>query len=69
MQAKGKKGELLKEPFKNYGRNTREFKFSLLTNSENYWNTDIKSVRSALQNLKYSATPFQLDNIIAKIKA
>jgi hypothetical protein len=46
MQAKGKKGELLKEPFKNYGRNTREFKFSLLTNSENYWNTDIKSVRS-----------------------
>jgi uncharacterized protein YaaN involved in tellurite resistance len=41
----------------------------LLTNSENYWNTDIKSVRSALQNLKYSATPFQLDNIIAKIKA
>jgi hypothetical protein len=40
----------------------------LLTNSENYWNTDIKSVRSALQNLKYSATPFQLDNIIAKIK-
>jgi uncharacterized protein YaaN involved in tellurite resistance len=69
MQAKEKRRiakravqELLEETPEN-------LKFSLLTNSENYWNTDIKSVRSALQNLKYSATPFQLDNIIAKIKA
>jgi hypothetical protein len=68
MQAKEKRRiakravqELLEETPEN-------LKFSLLTNSENYWNTDIKSVRSAT-NLKYSATPFQLDNIIAKIKA
>ena len=70
MQAKGKKGELLKRVVQELLEETPEnVNFSLLTNSENYWNTDIKSVRSALQNLKYSATPFQLDNIVAKIKA
>jgi hypothetical protein len=41
----------------------------LLTNTENYWNTDIKSVRNDLQNLKYSATPFELSSILAKVKA
>ncbi|MFV8336570.1 BatA domain-containing protein [Flavobacterium sp. RSP29] len=70
MQAKGKKGELLKRAVQELLEETpEEVNFSLLTNSENYWNTDIKSVRGALQNLKYSATPFQLDNIMAKIKA
>ena len=70
MQAKGKKGELLKRSVQELLEETPEnVNFSLLTNSENYWNTDIKSVRSSLQNLKYSATPFQLDNIIAKLKA
>ena len=70
MQAKGKKGELLKRAVQELLEETPEnVNFSLLTNSENYWNTDIKSVRSALQNLKYSATPFQLDNMLAKLKA
>ncbi|RTY85952.1 BatA domain-containing protein [Flavobacterium sp. RSP15] len=70
MQAKGKKGELLKRTVQELLEETPEnVNFSLITNSENYWNTDIKSVRDALQNLKYSATPFQLDNIMAKIKA
>ena len=70
MQAKGKKGELLKRAVQELLEETPEnVNFSLLTNSENYWNTDIKSIRSSLQNLKYSATPFQLDNIIAKINA
>lgn len=70
MQAKGKKGELLKRAVQELLEETPEIiNFSLLTNSENYWNTDIKSVRSDLQNLKYSATPFQLDNIMAKLKA
>ena len=69
MQAKGKKGELLKRAVQELLEETPEnVNFSLLTNSENYWNTDIKSVRGALQNLKYSATPFQLDNIMAKLK-
>ncbi|MRX39804.1 hypothetical protein GJU43_11010 [Flavobacterium sp. LC2016-23] len=70
MQAKGKKGELLKRAVQELLENTPESaQFSLLTNTENYWNTDIKSSKSALQNLKYSATPFELSAIIAKIKA
>jgi hypothetical protein len=70
MQAKGKKGELLKRAVQELLEETPEnVNFSLLTNSENYWNTDIKSVRSALQNLKYSATSFQLGTIMAKVKA
>jgi Aerotolerance regulator N-terminal len=70
MQAKGKKGELLKRAVQELLEETPEnVNFSLLTNSENYWNTDIKSVRSSLQNLKYSAAPFQLENITVKIKA
>lgn len=70
MQAKGKKGELLKRAVQQLLENTPETaKFSLLTNTENLWNTDIKSAKSALQNLKYSATPFELSAITAKIKA
>lgn len=70
MQVKGKKGELLKRAVQELLENTPETtKFSLLTNTENLWNTDIKSAKSALQNLKYSATPFELSAITAKIKA
>jgi len=70
MQAKGKKGELLKRSVQELLENTPETaQFSLLTNSENFWNTDIKSSKSALQNLNYSATPFSLSSIMAKIKA
>ncbi|WP_281321772.1 BatA domain-containing protein [Flavobacterium aestivum] len=70
MQAKGKKGELLKRAVQELLEETPEnTNFSLLTNTNNYWNTDIKTIRNELQNLKYSAIPFQLDNIIAKVKA
>jgi len=70
MQAKGKKGELLKRAVQELLEATPENKnFSLLTNTESYWNTDIKSVRSTLQNLKYSAIPFELDHVLAKINA
>ena len=70
MQAKGKKGELLKRAIQELLEETPEnLHFSLLTNSENYWNTDIKSIRNNLQELKYSAIPFQLDNIMAQLKA
>ena len=70
MQAKGKKGELLKRAVQELLEETPEnVNFSLLTNSENYWNTDIKSIRSNLQNLKYSAAPFELDLILTKINA
>lgn len=70
MQAKGKKGELLKRAVQDLLENTPEnANFSLITCSDNYWNTDIKSIQKELQNLKYSASPFQLDNFLAKIKA
>jgi hypothetical protein len=70
MQAKGKKGELLKRAVQDLLEHTPETQnFSLITNSDNYWNTDIKSIQKDLQNLKYSASPFRLDNLIAKVNA
>ena len=70
MQAKGKKGELLKRAVQELLENTPEKQsFSLLTNSETFWNTDIKSIQKELQNIKYSATPFQLESAMAKIKS
>jgi hypothetical protein len=70
MQAKGQKGALLKRAVQDLLENTPENKtFSLITNSETFWNTDIKSVQTALQNLKYSASPFQLESALAKIKS
>ncbi|WP_293875710.1 BatA and WFA domain-containing protein [Flavobacterium sp.] len=70
MQAKGKKGELLKRAVQDLLEHTPQSQnFSLITNSENYWNTDIKSIQKDLQDLKYSATPFRLENLIAKVNA
>lgn len=70
MQAKGKKGELLKRTVQELLEETpANSTFSLLTNSEKYWNTDIKTIQNELQNLEYSASPFQLENLIAQIKS
>lgn len=70
MQAKGKKGELLKRAIQDLLAHTPEnINFSLLTNSDNYYNTSIKAIQQDLQNMSYSATPFQIDNILAKINA
>jgi hypothetical protein len=70
MQAKGQKGELLKRAVQDLLEHTPEAQhFSLITNSETFWNTDIKSIQKDLQDLKYSATPFRLDNLIAKVNA
>jgi hypothetical protein len=70
MQAKGQKGELLKRAVQELLEHTPENQtFSLITNSETFWNTDLKSIRTELQNLKYSALPFQLESAMAKIKS
>ncbi|RXR32551.1 hypothetical protein EQG68_06915 [Flavobacterium piscinae] len=70
MQAKGKQGELLKRAVQEVLENTPEnTTFSLLTNDDVYWNTDIKSIQKELMNLKYSANSFQLDQQITKIKS
>ena len=70
MQAKGQKGELLKRAVQELLEETPEnMQFSLITNNETFWDSDIKSLQKDLQNLKYSATPFVLDNLMTKIKA
>lgn len=70
MQAKGQKGELLRRAVEDLLRHAPESRtFSLVTNTETFWNTDIKSIQKELQNLKYSATPFELDNLLAKVNA
>lgn len=70
MQAKGKKGELFKRAVQDLLEHTPEnTSFSLLTTTENFYNTGIKSVQPDVQNMGYSATPFQLDNVIARINA
>jgi len=46
MQAKGKKGELLKRAVQDLLEQTPEAQnFSLITTSESFWNTDIKSIQ------------------------
>lgn len=70
MQAKGKQGELMIRAVQELLENAPENQtFSLITNSETFWNTDIKSIQKELQNLKYSASSFALDNLMAKIKS
>jgi hypothetical protein len=70
MQAKGNKGELLKRAIQELLENTPENQtFSLITNDETYWNTDIKSIQKEVQNISYSALPFQLESAMAKIKS
>ncbi|MSP84284.1 MAG: hypothetical protein EXR18_00445 [Flavobacteriaceae bacterium] len=70
MQAKGKKGELLKRAVQELLETTTEKQtFTLITNSETFWNTDIKSIQKEVQNLTYSALPFQLESAMAKIKS
>lgn len=70
MQAKGQRGELLKRAIEDLLSQAPENQnFSLITNSETFWNTDIKSIQKDLQNLKYSASPFQLESLMAKVKS
>jgi len=69
MQANGAKGELLKRSIQELLEELPENQqFSLLTNSEVFWDTDVKSIQKELQNLKYSAMPFQLDYLINQVE-
>ena len=70
MQAKGKKGPLLQRAVQELLENVpEEATFSLLTNSDAFWNTTKKEIQTELQNLKYSPLPFQLEGILTQIKA
>ncbi|AWH85934.1 hypothetical protein HYN59_12820 [Flavobacterium album] len=70
MQAKGSKGELLKRAVQDLLENTPENQqFSLITNTNTWWDTDIKSIRKELQNLNYSDVPFRPDFLLTKAQA
>lgn len=70
MQAKGQKGELLKRAVQDLLEKTPEnLQLSVVTNSDDFWNTNIKSIQKELQNLSYSAIPFSLDNALTKVKS
>src|SRR5690606_31673640 len=46
-----------------------ERNFTLITNDNTYWNTDIRSVRNDLQNLSYSGVAFRPDAALATINS
>ncbi|WP_395046779.1 BatA domain-containing protein [Flavobacterium sp.] len=70
MQAKGQKGELLKRAVQDLLEFApKNSNFSVITNDENYWNTNINAIEKDLQNLKYSAIPFSLETALTKIKS
>ncbi len=70
MQAKGEKGELLKRSVEDILQEIPENQtFSLLTNDQNYWDTDISSVQKDLQQISYSNNSFDLETQIGKINS
>jgi len=70
MQAKGNSGELLKRTIQDLLENTpEEQQLSVLTNDENFYDTNIRNIQKELQNLKYSSTPFNPAAIITRIEA
>lgn len=70
MQAKGKNGQLLKRAIQEILENIPENQsFTLLTNTEIFWDTDSNSIKKELQNIHYSATAFDLNNAVTLINS
>ena len=70
MQAQGQNGPLLKRVLEDLQQHIPENQnFSLLTSSENYWNTNIKSIQKEVQNLNYSSSEFSLNQVLSQIKS
>lgn len=70
MQAKGQKGPLFKRAIEDLLEHAPPSQqLSILTNTDAFWNTDVKSVQKELQNLSYSPLPFQLESAMAKLKS
>src|SRR5690606_3165538 len=59
--------ELMKRAVQDLLENTPENQqFSLITNDNAYWDTDIKSIQKELQNMQYSSIPFHPDFLLTK---
>ena len=70
MQAVGKQGELLKRCVQDLLQNIPENQtFTLLTNDNSFYDSDIKSVERDLQNLGFSPNEFSLENQLLRIKS
>ncbi|MFL9843302.1 BatA domain-containing protein [Flavobacterium rhizosphaerae] len=70
MQAKGNRGELLKRAVQDLLENIPDEKqFSLITNTNAWWHTDIKSVQKDLQNITYTDAPFRPEFLLTKAEA
>jgi hypothetical protein len=68
MQAKGKKGELLKSAVKNIIENTENSKstFSLITNNKHLTNLDATGLKDALLAVNYYPVKLDLSSVILK---
>jgi hypothetical protein len=70
MQAKGKKGEMLRRAVEDLLEHTPETqRFSLITNDQAFWDTDIRAIQKDLQNLKYGSGRFSVENALAQVAA
>src|SRR5690606_1372386 len=70
MQAVGKQGEILKRSVQDLLQNINENQtFTLLTNDNSFYDSDIKSVEKDLQNLSFSPNKFSLENQLLRIKS
>ncbi|MDO4728693.1 MAG: BatA domain-containing protein [Bacteroidota bacterium] len=70
MEAQGKKGELLHRAIQDLLEYVpAEKKFSLLTNQANWYDTDIRTIQSDLQNIDYSPQKFSLESHLIQINA
>lgn len=70
MQAKGQKGELLQRAVQDLLEYVPQDKnFNLLTNQNSWYDTDIRTIQSDLQNISYSPQKFSLENHLIQINA
>ena len=68
MQAIGQKGELLARAIQEILENIPENQtFNLLTNTEDFWNTNRTEIQNSLQKLSFSPNAFELTSILNKI--
>ena len=70
MQAQGQKGPLFKRVLEDLQQHLDEnHNFSIITSSESFWETDIKSSQKEIQNLQYSSAAFSLNQVLSQIKS